>query len=139
VIASTRWRRVDLLHLLNAHGVRCHVLPELVVPVEEDDPMLGQLWELLPDDDVPDDVVPLDVVVVVVVAANDAYPSASKVAAAKTARTVMRTRARLLGNERTLGEGTGLNSISFLFTSRHLTLYSKRANIEFPRCFPNRS
>jgi hypothetical protein len=34
--------------------------------------MFGQLWELLPDDDVPDDVVPLDVVVVVVVAANDA-------------------------------------------------------------------
>ena len=34
--------------------------------------MLGQLWELLPDDDVPDDVVPLDVVVVLVVAANDA-------------------------------------------------------------------
>ena len=53
-------------------GVLSHVVPELAVPVNEDDPMLGQLWELLPDDVVPDDVVPLDVVVVVVVAANDA-------------------------------------------------------------------
>jgi len=56
-------------------GVRCHVVPELLVPVDVEDPMLGQLWELLLDEEVPDDaddVVPLDVVVVVVVAANDA-------------------------------------------------------------------
>ena len=53
----------------------CHVVPALVVP-EDEDPILGQLWELeLPAEDVvpddADDVVPLDVVVDVV-AANDA-------------------------------------------------------------------
>jgi hypothetical protein len=52
-------------------------------------------------------------VVVVVVAANEAKPTASRVAIAKTARTAMSNRARLLGNERILGVGIELYSISF--------------------------
>jgi hypothetical protein len=86
----------------------------VVYPVEDDDaPMLGQLCVLLLDE-VPDDdvlVESLDVVVVVV-AANDAKPTVRMVATAKTARTAMRSSARLLGNDRMLGEGmVVLNSI----------------------------
>ena len=77
--------------------------------------------------------------VVVVVAANDAKPTASRVATAKTARTAMSRSARLLGNERMLGVGIELNSISLFFTSRQHTITQWRGNIEFPRCFPNHS
>jgi hypothetical protein len=93
--------------------MRYPVVPELVDPVADDDPMFGQFAWLLDDPD-DDDVEPLDVVMVVVdVAANDAKPTASRAAAAKTARTATSKRARLLGNERILGVGIELYSISF--------------------------
>jgi hypothetical protein len=98
--------------LLNALWVllRYPVVLELVVPVEDVDPMLGQLCPV--DDDVPEELVeplvPLLVVVLVVVAANDAKPTARSVATVKTARTAMRRIARLLGNDRMLGMGIEL-------------------------------
>ena len=79
---------------------------ELVDPVEDVDPMFGQLCPV--DDDVPEELVEPLLMVVVVVAANDAKPTARRVATVKTARTAMRRSARLLGNDRMLGMGIEL-------------------------------
>src|SRR5579864_5794536 len=92
---------------------------ELVDPVEDVDPMFGQLWPVYVDP--PEELV--EPLVVVVVAAKDAKPTARRVATAKTARTAMRTIARLLGKDRMLGVGIEvLYSISCFFTSRHYTI-----------------
>ena len=112
-------------------GVRYPVVLELVEPVEDVDPMFGQLCPV--DDDVPEELVEPLLVVVVVVAANDAKPTARRVATVTTARTAMRRSARLLGNDRMLGMGIELllYSISCFFTSRQHTIGRKQLIANF--------